>query len=187
MEKYNISFQVDLLQTNLNPSNPPPWMSRNLKINSSLHKWGKHNLTNSSLRKLTANEINAIDPDLIIYTDGSKTDEGVGASIVIGDTAHSWTLDKRCSVYTSETYAIWQATLYCLLTTSRRNLICTDSMSSLEALQNSSNTDERISRVRDVSVEIENTGREIIFLWIPAHVGIPGNELADNAAKSLDK
>lgn len=31
--------------------------------------------------------------------------------------------------------------------------------------------------------KIEKAGGEVVFLWVPAHVGVEGNEVADGAAK----
>ncbi|GBM72911.1 hypothetical protein AVEN_68490-1 [Araneus ventricosus] len=69
---------------------------------------------------------------------------------------------------------------------SRRTLcLCSDSKSALESLSNFNH------RMHPVSFEIlvflpalEKRGFKILFVWVPSHVGIKGNELADCAVKA---
>ena len=63
------------------------------------------------------------------------------------------------------------------------HLILTDSMSSLLALRSFNPSD---SLVRDIIARLTSLdweGKSIQLCWIPSHVGITGNELADAAAR----
>ena len=40
-----------------------------------------------------------------------------------------------------------------------------------------------IEKIRQKATELEQTEWKIQFCWVKAHVGIPGNELADTLAK----
>ncbi|GBN07319.1 hypothetical protein AVEN_41253-1 [Araneus ventricosus] len=120
-----------------------------------------------------------------VFTDGSKSDSHVGCGVLFHTDTLSYRLHTSFSVLSAELVAILYALQTISLFTERRFCIYTDSMSSLETLSNFHN------RMHPVAMEIlallnilQNRDFDILFCWIPGHVGIVGNNLADNAAKT---
>ena len=124
-----------------------------------------------------------------IYTDGSKLDDGrVGCAFVIPDKkiTNKYRLNNNVSIFSAEIFAISQALSYLesLDTVADKAVILSDSKSALQALENRSKSSrEAITQCRQSAHDLLQRGCQISFCWIPSHVNIPGNELADRAAK----
>ncbi|KAL0803249.1 hypothetical protein ABMA28_017287 [Loxostege sticticalis] len=61
-------------------------------------------------------------------------------------------------------------------------------MSVLEALSNpchSAKTNYLIFEIKEKYAELINTGKDIVLFWSPSHIGVVGNEKADNFAKLI--
>ncbi|GBM84021.1 putative RNA-directed DNA polymerase from transposon X-element, partial [Araneus ventricosus] len=119
-----------------------------------------------------------------IFTDGSKSDGHVGCGVVFPSDTLSYRLHTCCSVFTAELVAIFYALQEILHSNQRNFIIYTDSMSALETLSHYDN------RIHPVALEIlsvlqflRNKVFNIIFCWVPSHVGISGNETADIIAR----
>ena len=129
-----------------------------------------------------------------IYTDGSKSERGVGSKIVIfkndkiTDT-YKYRLDVRCSNNQAEELAILKTleNMQYLDTDERTVQIITDSRIALESLKNRKNHTHLIGQIRKKITELENYKWTIEFNWIKAHAGQQGNELADQMAKEAAK
>ena len=63
-------------------------------------------------------------------------------------------------------------------------VILSDSLSALEALKDCNHFDRNINKTLTIISEIQESGRKVTLVWVPAHVGIPGNEKADALAKA---
>ncbi|GFX25482.1 RNase H domain-containing protein [Trichonephila clavipes] len=120
-----------------------------------------------------------------IYTDGSKRADYVGCGVVIEDIMHGYRLDTSCSIFTAEAVAIYRALQSIDSTMPRKYCIYTDSMSVLEALENyHDRCHPVVCTILDITSRLYSKGFDIVFCWLPSHVGIIGNEQADSAAKS---
>ena len=65
--------------------------------------------------------------------------------------------------------------------------VLVDSRSSLEALQSRRYDNDIISACKQVIIEIQEKNFQVRFIWIPSHVGIHFNEVADDLAKRAAK
>ncbi|XP_067143919.1 uncharacterized protein [Centruroides vittatus] len=123
-----------------------------------------------------------------IYTNGSKSEEGVGAAYVVFEdgkevAVKQYKLDDRCTVFQAELLAIKEAVKYCCTHLREKEvLICTDSRSALDTLKKYK--DDNRTTVKIKKMIKESTGKGTIqFKWVKAHVGLEGNERADELAK----
>ena len=91
-------------------------------------------------------------------------------------------LNEDASIYTAEASAIDMALDSVKKSSKKSFLILTDSLSCLKALQHSDNSDTRILKLR-LKIDSLLTKKQITLAWLPSHIGIDGNELADTAAK----
>ena len=91
-------------------------------------------------------------------------------------------LNVDASIYTAEASAIDMALDIAKKSTKTSFLILTDSLSCLKALQHSDNSDTRILKLR-LKIDSLLAEKQITLAWLPSHIGIDGNELADTAAK----
>lgn len=121
----------------------------------------------------------------LIFTDGSKMDAGVGCSFTTGpSTACSLKLDPLSSIYTAELVAIQEALRYVENNDMVNALICSDSLSALEAISNLYPSHPLVQQVQTQLATLRDLSIRVEFCWVPGHVGIVGNELADTEAKS---
>lgn len=131
-----------------------------------------------------------------IYTDGSKSERGVGAGVAIFQSNEliqqlRFRLDNKCSNNQAEQLAIMKAldNIKRLRTIGERPLderriaIYTDSKITLDSLRNGSNHNNLIEGIRTNLRLVENDRWLVDFGWVKAHVGNYGNELADRLAK----
>ena len=118
-----------------------------------------------------------------IYTDGSKSDKGVGYAVVTRDTTIKKSLPTISSVYTAEIAALLQAVETIETMNHAKYTIYSDSRSAIEAMQQ---FNPKSTIVKDIQTRIDaliRAGKLVTLCWIPAHVGLDGNEAADKAAK----
>ncbi len=74
-------------------------------------------------------------PDhVFLYTDGSSCSDAVACAFYCIRASKSFRLHSKCSIFTAEMYAIFEALKYIESATLRRVVICSDSLSSLQAV-----------------------------------------------------
>ena len=175
----------DLLNDDELSTTLPPWKLNHLNIDTSLSKLQK-NCTNPSLFKLHLNEKleNYSNYDQI-YTDGSKAEEKVAAAAVAkkGKKIHQCRLPDNSSVFTAELRAILLALKEIYQSQNSSFLILSDSLSALEALSSLKMTHPLLVEIYELHETLLSEGKTIVFIWVPSHIGIRGNEMADSAAK----
>ena len=102
-----------------------------------------------------------------IFTDGSKTEEGVPDS----------------SIYTAELRAILLSLKHVHYSKWKSFLILSDSPSSLQSILNLKYDHPVLVQILELYTKTTREGTEIVFIWVPGHVGFRGNSAADSAAK----
>ena len=148
---------------------------------------------NSAANSIFQDTVNNLYNDhVLIFTDGSKSANRptVGAACVIPykNLTLSSSLVNLASVYTAECLAVELAVDYANRDHTKSYLICTDSLSLVQSLKAAPllpNSNRYIHNIRRGLQHFKASTAEnsITIMWIPAHVGIRGNEIADKAAK----
>ena len=127
-----------------------------------------------------------------VYTDGSKTKDGTGAGFVIqigkDKLMHteSINLPQETSIFHAEIKAIEQAAKFLINNHQHKQkyikIFC-DSQAALKALRAPIIYSLTVLQCHNRLIDLANLTRKLTLTWIKAHVGHPGNELADEYAK----
>ncbi|XP_052742931.1 uncharacterized protein LOC128198962 [Bicyclus anynana] len=126
--------------------------------------------------------------EIEMYTDGSKIGGKVGAALTY------WKNDKeigkkkfllatQCTVYQAELYALYQATEIAAKLKDTVINIYSDSRSSLETISNIHTYHPLAFEIRKTLTKLKLNNKIVKLFWIKAHVGVEGNERADQLAK----
>nr|XP_053624902.1 uncharacterized protein LOC128683363 [Plodia interpunctella] len=125
----------------------------------------------------------------MLFTDGSKSDEGAGAAFYDCTTNFSegFKVDPCLSIMSVELIAILKAVSYIRGLGIQRCVIFTDSKSALQHLARCASGNSRgISIAYDILAllyEVVQTDVELRLQWVPSHIGLVGNEKVDSLAK----
>ena len=163
-----------------------PWNKIRHKFDVTLTKFDKHNTSKEVLKTEFNKKINKLIEDMYdpYYTDGSKTDDGYGCAVIEEGNVHKYKCHDFCSVYTTELIAISKAIEIADRKRKSKIVICTDSLSAVNGIQDTETKHPLIMEIQD---KLKRTNMMIILMWIPSHVGIIGNEKADLEAKHATK
>lgn len=107
-----------------------------------------------------------------------------GAAYVYKDECHKYRLPEESTIFTAEAYSIQQSLTRISHSTYNKFLVLSDSLSVLSSIKSIPSTHPTISNIRETLETIFKQNKEVYLIWIPSHIGIPGNEKADQAAKS---
>ena len=93
-------------------------------------------------------------------------------------------MPQYSSTFTGELYAILEALNYILQNKCPQVAIISDSLSAILAIKPIFSQNPIIQRIKKVLHNIKSLKNKVVIVWVPSHIGIPGNELADKTARS---
>ena len=128
---------------------------------------------------------------LHLYTDGSKSEFGTSSALYV----HRFQVKRviktndNASVFTAELYAILTALYWISQNRYAKNLIISDSLSSLKAISCHENDCRHflVDKIKLLHYFLDSIDVNGTYLWVPSHNGIQGNEIADNLAKTATR
>ena len=134
-----------------------------------------------------------VEPFWQIYTDGSKSEQGVGSGVAVfkGKVLTEqlkFKVDKRCSNNQAEQLAIVKALEALETQPANHNphktaIIYTDSKITMDAIKSAKNHNYLAEEIRKKAVNLTIKNWRIEFQWVKPHIEIHGNEIADRLAK----
>ena len=184
-------IDLKLIEETLIPTSPP-WTLPTPAVNFELTKYKKGSVPNEQFQAAFREMVDLYKYFRLIFTDGSKSDEShsVGAAAVcMGNppkTEKHRLLDAS-SIYTAELQAIMLAIKQIKQSTETNFLVLSDSLSALQALENNKFDHPLLVQIRVLLGELFEDDIDVVFAWVPSHIGIRGNSLADRAANEARK
>lgn len=118
-----------------------------------------------------------------IYTDGSKCGNKVAFAFVTPESTTSERIPDGCSIFTAEAFAVFRSLQYIKSSPFKKFVIFTDSLSLIQSIEMENQKNSIVLSIFKILDEIFKQNKRVVFCWVPSHCGIPGNELADKAAK----
>ena len=166
----------------------PPWILSEPTVDLSLSKFLKDQTSVERYKQLYLELCQKHPNSTKIFTDGSKSGNHVASAAVLGLNSKK-SIQKRlldgCSIFTAELHGILLALDLALNSNNDSFLIISDSLSALKILQNRKITHHILAGIHDKHTYlIRSEMKNIIFVWVPSHIGIRGNEVVDRAAKA---
>ena len=159
-----------------------PWILEEPKIDLSLTKHIKAHTSSRTYQKFFK-EISQKHPNRThIFTDGSKDLASVGAAAYSSAAASQRKINGSASIFTAEAIALEMALQIVKKSSKTSFLVFSDSLSALKALKSCKTNNMSVLRLLE-EINSLHPDKDIIFVWIPGHVGIEGNDQADHLAK----
>ena len=119
-----------------------------------------------------------------IFTDGSKSDEGVGCAATSYGGYRKMKLMTQSSIFTAELCGLFCGLQIANSMEHERFVIYCDSTSAIKVTDHFESTHPIIRKIIILLIKLKNRNKNISFCWSPAHVGIAGSEAADKLAAS---
>ena len=171
----------------VSPTSIPPWELMTPAIDTSLSSVNKDAVLSVELRAKSLELIASYANHQHVYTDGSKSDTGVGCAFVYGPTTRTFGMPLEATVFSAELVAIQKALSFIEVSDDGSYVIFTDSLSSLSALRDFKTFHPFLQDILALLTNLHRMGKPVSFCWIPSHCGISGNERADEAAKRASR
>jgi len=163
----------------------PPWHLKDCSVDTSLTNCGSKHENPELLKNLALEKIESYNNSTHIYTDASKTTENkTAAAFCVPELniEHSTRLTDKITIFAAELTAIKLALLWATNYTLDKDIsIFSDSLSSLQAIA-SGKSSCRPNLLLEVKALVSKYSKNVTFVWLPSHIGIKGNELADKLA-----
>uniref|UniRef100_A0A6P7F497 Uncharacterized protein LOC114325765 n=1 Tax=Diabrotica virgifera virgifera TaxID=50390 RepID=A0A6P7F497_DIAVI len=134
--------------------------------------------------------LNCYSDATVIYTDASKSGEGSGCAYFLpsGGFEFKYKLPNEFSIFSAESLAILEALKYIKNSYTKKTLILSDCLSVLQNIKNTflpkTFSNPYIFLIKDMLKQLEDSGFNIKFIWVNAHIGLKDNEYVDYLAKS---
>ena len=168
----------------------PPWTFKTPEVCFDLASHRKDSTSSLAYKAFYAELCQKFPSFNKIFTDGSKSDEGVAASAFCStaplkpSTKH---ISSDSSVYTAELTALVLALKMISKSQHKNFLIFSDSLSALEAIAGRNLNHPQLLKFFELFTDLKADDYNIVLVWVPGHVGIRGNETADSMAKNATK
>lgn len=157
-----------------------------------VHPAKRHGITFDMIETQRDLESKISSDQLIIFTDGSKHDDHVGAAWLT-TLQHGreklrsgeYKLANECSVYQAELLAIEQALEQsdALLGHGKNIHLCSDSLSSLMSLEDRNSRFPLVNSIQRTLTHLQQQEFDVHLYWVRGHNGIIGNDAVDELAK----
>ena len=185
----DLNIEVPVI-AKLNHKIKPPWRVPDLNICNIYQDASKKEMSAQEMCQLFLQHQEDCHRGTFIFTDGSKQADYVGSAMAIPSSPpvqRMERLPKDTSVFNAELNAVLMALKYFLATDSPLCSIFTDSQSVLSVLQHVFSAHSIVQEIQEILFKLKQKGRQVCLCWVPAHVGIIGNELADQTAKEASQ
>ena len=168
----------------------PPWESSSAKFFYTKLPRAKENCTIAELRAAATTAIDeAVNQNCTVYyTDGTVDPDSntAGAAVFSNNYTSCWRVTDNASTMQTELAAIRETLKHTISNDQGNFTIHTDCKSALQAIQQHKIKDNKtlITDIKHLLRQHHLTNRIVHINWIPSHIGIPGNEKADELAKT---
>ena len=118
-----------------------------------------------------------------MFTDGSKSEDGVGCAVVCEEFVDQAKFPNSTSIFTAELSAIVRCLELINVSEKENFVIHTDSYSAMMSLKRYNPIHPLVQKAQEWLYRLHIKFKKVQFCWVPSHVGIQLNELADEEAK----